>query len=186
MSAKNRKLCFNCDGSVHIHATKCPYCGANLSAAPVEAQVAVEEPVPPPPYVARARELEEVPPPVYSVAPVERKESRSERIEEPKEPARREVADPKAVLMPMFLIIPGAFFFLFGMMLLLFSHDGVLTLRWNAHYWYLYLGLATPLLYFGWRFLHRESHEEELQPQEAEQERPKQKFGPSDDRYDQY
>lgn len=59
----------------------------------------------------------------------------------------------KEALYPLLCLLPGAVFFLFSLVLLLFSQQGVLTLRWSAAYWYVYLGASLPLLYLGWRLL---------------------------------
>jgi hypothetical protein len=187
VSVKNRKLCHGCEGSVHIHAIKCPYCGTDLAGS-----MAVVEEAPPPAYALHCVEKQEAPPPAYVARVIEEEEivPPVQMAREAERVAPSTAVNPKTVLTPMFLIVPGAFFLLFGMMLLLFSHDGVLTLRWNANYWFLYLGLALPLLYSGWRLLNREAQGEErepqqLQPQEREKERPTVKFGPSDERYRQ-
>lgn len=163
-NAKNRKLCWNCDGSVHIHATKCPYCGTELVAEetpptynttyqqpeplpqpPPQPQQVSQEP-PPPPYVQRVQ------PQNYSLP---QQSSWQEQIpqEEPKpEPAPRTSGGGAG---PLLMLLPGAFFFLFAMLLLLFSDDGLLTLSWKAKYWFVYLLIACPMLYIGWRSLNR-------------------------------
>lgn len=74
----------------------------------------------------------------------------------PVEPAKvAEVAssaesiDP--TLMSLLMLLPGSIFLLFGLVLYLFAVDGKLHLEWNANYWFVYLVLGSPLLYFGWR-----------------------------------
>jgi hypothetical protein len=61
----------------------------------------------------------------------------------------------RAEILPMLLLIPGTFFLLFGLVLVLFSKEGLLTLHWNARYWFVYLLLSAPLIYFGWKALRR-------------------------------
>ena len=61
--------------------------------------------------------------------------------------------DFKRVVMAVALLLSGSVFFLFGVALGLFSHDGVLTLSWDGSFWYAYALLAIPLLLFGWRSL---------------------------------
>lgn len=51
------------------------------------------------------------------------------------------------------LLLSGSVFFLFGVILWLFSEDGMLTLRWDSTFWFIYAVLALPLLFFGWRYL---------------------------------
>ena len=73
----------------------------------------------------------------------------------------------------MLLLLPGSFFLFFGMILLFFSNDGTLSLEWNAHYWFFYLLLAAPLIYYGWRTLNRQEIEPAAIPvREEEDELP--------------
>ena len=60
-------------------------------------------------------------------------------------------AEFKHVLWAITFLLSGSVFFLFGTALALFSHNGVLTLQWNGDMWFLYLLVALPLLFFGWR-----------------------------------
>jgi hypothetical protein len=61
----------------------------------------------------------------------------------------------KTVVMALLLLGSGSMFFLFSIVLLLFSQDGVLTLRWNSDYWPLYLGPACIALSYGWYTLNK-------------------------------
>ena len=139
MGVKNRKLCWNCEGSVHVRATKCPFCGSELSA---------ETPAPSSPYNAQTA----VPAPPYSAPAFEGAQPEPAlAAETPKEDLSR------SVVLPMLLLLPGVFFLLFGVLLALFATDGLLTLRWNARYWFVYCMLACPLLWFGWKSLSRDT-----------------------------
>ena len=80
----------------------------------------------------------------------------------PQEAAPQQVLhqeEGRGVVVPMLLLLPGVFFLLFSLILLLFSNHGLLTLQWKAQYWFIYAGVALPLLYFGWRSLGSQSHE---------------------------
>lgn len=158
--AKNRKLCWNCEGNVHLHAAKCPYCGTDLSAEssrPSEQKEPLsrrpqQRTAEPPPYADLENPSEPPPPPYWQEEEVLWNESRSASSEPIRESGeRREI-------LPMLLLLPGAFFLLFGFILLLFSKDGTLTLEWNAHYAFFYLAFSLPLIFFGWRFLSALSH----------------------------
>jgi hypothetical protein len=166
-NAKNRKLCWNCDGSVHIHATKCPFCGTELVAeeAPPTQQTfqqTYQQPEPPPQPVSQ-----EPPPPPY----VQRVQSQSYALpqqsswqEQLPEEESKPAPEPRARgdAMPLLMLLPGAFFFLFAMLLLLFSEDGLLTLSWQAKHWFVYFLVAMPLLYLGWRSLNRVTEPESV------------------------
>jgi hypothetical protein len=76
-------------------------------------------------------------------------------------PQDEEIAQhPAPVLMTLLLLIPGAFFLLFSLMLVLFADNGILTLSWDAGYWIVYFILSLPLLIFGWRSLIKRSGDE--------------------------
>ncbi|MBA3603562.1 MAG: hypothetical protein H0W50_07975 [Parachlamydiaceae bacterium] len=53
------------------------------------------------------------------------------------------------VAMTMALLMGGSFFFLFSLLLFFFSNNGYFVLRWSDSYWFLYLFVALPMLYFG-------------------------------------
>jgi membrane protein implicated in regulation of membrane protease activity len=47
----------------------------------------------------------------------------------------------------------GSIFFLFGVVLILFSQNGTLTLQWQGQDGIYFLLFAIPLIIFGWKFL---------------------------------
>ena len=68
-----------------------------------------------------------------------------ERVAEaPSEPAT-------ASLFSLVLVLSGTLFLIYALFLLFFSTDGVLILRWDASYWFVYLFVALPLLIWGLR-----------------------------------
>lgn len=123
---------------------------------------------PPPQFAPRQASIAEPPPAPYSPYSIPRLVE--ERAVEP-EPQAEVVVQPveaapvqtksTSPLLPMFLLIPGVFFLLFGMIMFLFSREGVLSLSWDAHYWFIYLGGALPLLYYGWRLLQKVEEDQE-------------------------
>ncbi len=151
--AKNRKLCWSCEGSVHIHATKCPFCATDLTGEPPKKVATASTPAAP---YSKSKATAPPPPPYQrQPAPIGPSEYMGSNDAEKSTPEPVQRAHPtddpgaRAALIPMLLLLPGAFFLLFSTILLLFSSDGVLTLQWNARYWMLYLALALPLIYFG-------------------------------------
>ena len=163
MSKKNdKKLCWSCEGKVELDAERCPYCGTDLAiaasgvklgdsssfsatmAAPYAmAQTSMEEP-PKPPYVGfnsftpSNKEWEEA---LQGDPKVHEKQEESGLLEEKKE------------LFALLLLLPGIVFLLFGIALLLFSKEGVFTLRWQQNFSYFYFIGALPLLYLGYKAL---------------------------------
>ena len=61
--------------------------------------------------------------------------------------------DFRNLLLITSLLLTGTLFLLFATALLLFSQNGVFTLRWNGDLWFIYLALALPMLFFGWQRL---------------------------------
>jgi hypothetical protein len=51
------------------------------------------------------------------------------------------------------LLMGGTFFFLFGCLLYFFSDGEYFVLRWSNAYWFIYLLIALPMIYFGLRNL---------------------------------
>ncbi|MGE3954110.1 MAG: hypothetical protein AB7F31_02790 [Parachlamydiales bacterium] len=156
-AVKNRKLCWNCEGSVHIHATKCPFCSTDLTAGTSPHLEHVE---PLSPYTPPNRQQKTTAPaPPYNPQRGYEIDSAAEeygtqfRAEEPQQQVEEEEEAGPTNALPLLLLLPGIFFLLFGLVLVLFSHDGELTMRWNARYWFVYLLIAMPMLYFGWRTL---------------------------------
>lgn len=156
-SIRNNKVCWNCEGSVHPQAVHCPYCGVSLITGnghgdPVSRSQAVP--------LARAAPSD-IPAPPYSLPhPGHESPKRSfdrgdwqQAVEEEESPSGFLASFLSGSLVPMILLLPGVVFLLFGLFLALFSDHGILALEWDAKYWFVYVLLSCPLLYFGWRFL---------------------------------
>lgn len=172
-----KKLCWNCDASVPLDSETCLYCGVGVTSAISEED---EEPVvamPPPLY---GKPTPRGTPPAQPSAPSQNyvKEPQvalnKKRIippqtgTRPKAPVmklREEAADmphealsiqrqPNTML-SLFLLLGGSTFFLFGLVILLFSDQGALILRWNRDQALIYLGLGCVFLLAGWRFILR-------------------------------
>jgi hypothetical protein len=152
MSKKNdKRLCWNCEGNVSHHLSQCPYCGVDVTHPQLrdennpfkgfgnQFQSNTKQEIPQPPY-AKEQTKE------YAVTKEELSLNAEKEITKEESPltTKREI---KAFL----LLFPGIIFCLFGLALILFSSDGVLTLQWNQNVAYFYFLGATPLLYLGWR-----------------------------------
>ncbi len=62
-------------------------------------------------------------------------------------------SDSTTVFSCLLFLLGGSVFFLFGLVLWLFSQNGVFTLNWNGDYWYVYLSGGLALLGLGCRVL---------------------------------
>ena len=149
-----KKLCWNCEGNVSLKAENCPYCG--VSVVGLSSEISSETPTPPYRLVNPAQE------PAIPVSPFADSDvDEDEDVESA--PAHDEVAaqapldvkddDSKKVVLVLTLLAAGSIFFIFGFALLLFSDEGYLSLHWNAAYWFVYLLLALPMLFIGFRKL---------------------------------
>lgn len=160
MSTKtHKKLCWNCDGYVHVYEIKCPYCGAVLSEYNEEktrepnldypishaleersySQVAADSFDPP--YQSYGQNFAQEP----QVGEA-RQDAKSK-----KNPAEsQDVQNPVASLL---LLIPGSVLFILGIMLAFFSTDGFLTFQFKSKFSIFYLLGALPLLYLGYKSL---------------------------------
>lgn len=161
MTKKNEKrLCWNCDGSVSLHLSNCPYCGVDVSKAPNAPQLDAPYQGFASPFQS-APEQEGIPRPPYAnffsqeaaVSEDEWNTALGEEVEERIPEESEESSSSKREMIALLLLLPGVVFFLFGLALLLFSSGGVLTLKWNQSFAYFYFIGALPLLYLGWRAL---------------------------------
>lgn len=64
---------------------------------------------------------------------------------------KEELPSGKKEMIALVLLLPGIVFFLFGLLLLLFSKEGSLTLHWSQNLAYFYFLGAIPLVLLGWR-----------------------------------
>jgi hypothetical protein len=158
------KLCPNCDGSVAIEVSICPYCGssvfqANNSHSLKNKDDSIKS-------LSAKETLESLYPPPYRPKSFDKpnKEEKpgngDDDDDDPAEPdedsddhegEEEDIDDVKnSGLIPTMLFWIGVNIFVFAIILLLFSKDGQLHLKWNASYWYMYAIVGIPLVYFGY------------------------------------
>ena len=152
-----KKMCWNCEGNVAIDNEACPYCGVSFNVSPMAGTdpnlTAFASPfkptttaalsVPKAPYTSPAEEVKE---PQESPPPF---------TEEPE----FALSDLHRTLLTLISLSLGSLLLIFSAILFLFSDaNGVFTLHWNGSYWYLYLLIAIPLIYFGWKTM-KDFHE---------------------------
>lgn len=151
---KRQKLCHNCEGEIDLDVIVCPFCAADLREEKPEQRRPSYNPsfmhvnqqtnqsLYPPSYSMKspAEEvfLEPEPEVVESAAPLPQEQSSS---------------DSKNMFAPIVLFTLGVQLFLFGFLMLLFSHKGVVILKWDAHFWFWYVFASIPFLYFGYKWI---------------------------------
>lgn len=156
MTKKNEKrLCWNCEGAISPHLTQCPYCGVELSEYPIGAgdlsrhhmgspfQSSPQNSIPVPPYANLSGN--------FAVSEEEWNQTMEKEGESIKKEETPHVTMTKKEMGALLLLFPGIIFLLFGLLLIFFSQDGVLSLEWNEHFAYYYFIGAAPLLFLGWR-----------------------------------
>lgn len=135
---QDKKLCWNCDGYVHLSLEKCPYCNTDLveNATGAFDQKAFE-----PPYSTTAKEL--------AIS----EEDWNKALEKGETKKEEEIKPTNKEKLALILLLPGVVFFFFGLILFFFSKEGTLTLQWRESFAIFYLAGAIPLLFLGWRAL---------------------------------
>lgn len=146
---QKKKLCWNCEGNVSVEDEACPYCGVSVIPASLEGVSHSHTP----PYQMGSVQENVIPMPPYSSGSKQESKEDNEEGEGNSEEDEVSVDEFKNIVISLLLLLAGSMFFLFGLTLALFSHNGVFTLQWNGSYWYVYSILAVPLLLFGWRAL---------------------------------
>lgn len=141
-----KKLCWNCEGRVAQVDENCPFCGVYLSSSSLINQQDESST-----HIAPYRPSTDK---TIPASPYGNKEEEA-KDEESSEIMQEEALNPnqRSNLLSFTLLLAGSVFLVFGLILLIFSRQGTLTLQWNASYWFAYLGLAIVLLFSGWRSL---------------------------------
>lgn len=142
-----KKLCWNCEGRVAFADENCPYCGVYLSSSNMINQQN-DNSIPIPPYGQTLEKSRKVG--IGADA-----EDLEENLDNDEKTEQDESFYPHqgGSVLPFSLMLAGSIFLVFGLILLLFSREGTLTLHWNASYWFIYLGAAFILLIAGWKTL---------------------------------
>jgi hypothetical protein len=147
-----KKLCWNCEGNIAKDTDNCPYCGVYLHGSE-------EETFWGPTYQPNDNESDlEIPSPLYASTSNEHSSATNKPAEEIQESNQNSLTFSTELskdFFPMLFLMAGSLFFLFGLVLLLFSQDGTFTLQWNEDYWIFFWILSLPLLYAGWHLLQK-------------------------------
>lgn len=148
---KRQKLCQNCEGEIDLDVIVCPFCAADLREEKPERQRSH--------FSGPVRNLNESGPSFESLYPpphapkgiaVESQSSSTPVSIEAEE-------EKKNSIFSIFVFTLGMQLALLGMLTLIFSHHGVVILKWSAKFWFVYLFASLPLLVFGYRMLGNKS-----------------------------
>jgi len=162
MQKEQTKMCPSCDGSISMDAIFCPYCGSNVFEKNENlpdhknqdnvTSLSYEETLSslyPPPYKPKA---------IQTVSSKYYEEENDAQTDEDDNQEKQEKDtslehNEKNALIPTVLFWVGINILVFSILLLVFSQNGVLYLKWNAKFWFLYSLISIPLLYFGFKGL---------------------------------
>ncbi len=160
-SQERTKLCPNCDGLVAIEVSICPYCGSSVFESNNNNLNSLDDSIK---SLSAKETLDSLYPPPYRPKSFEGPEEKpgngngDEDDGEPDEDDEGEDEDDGELdektnngLMHTILFWVGVNILAFSIILLLFSKNGELHLKWNANYWFLYSLVGIPLVYFGYR-----------------------------------
>jgi len=146
-----KKLCWNCEGNVAKQIDNCPYCGVYLHPSEIEEDSTWNAGYPLP-----SSKREQIPSSFHEI-------NHEGEVDAQEEPTSGEASRSfswnslfwqfKRDIFPILFLMMGSLFFLFGVVLLLFSQNGMFTLQWQESHAVYFLLLAFPLIGFGWRFL---------------------------------
>lgn len=147
-----KKLCPQCEGTIPYQMPHCPFCGfehfiKETSTAQTLGSQGLSS-LYHPPYLAQSigevrkdpKDTQATPPDPAPASPIEK--SLEDRL-------------AKVELITIILLSIGGQFMMLGLMLLLFSVDGVVTLQWKSQYWYFYSLFSIPFLLLGLKWLNR-------------------------------
>jgi len=143
---KRQKLCYNCDGEIDIDVIVCPFCAADLREEKPEQRYGS--------YITHVDSSYRNP---HRRSQTEEEANPEEFVEE-EDPTffeEEEEETRKSAVLPTVLFTLGVQLCVLSLLMLLFSHNGVVLLKWNARYWFLYMLVSAPLVFFGYRSLQR-------------------------------
>jgi hypothetical protein len=160
-------MCISCEGRIPLDAEVCPFCAThqmvqNSFQAPIFQNQSLEDSLTSlytPPYQGKQPQFHTTPQEepmrenAMNTDPPHYKAVSGRQIMDPLMGAtvEDEKEKPKGSIWPILLLLAGVNFSIIGLMQLFFSKDGVLTLEWNANWWFFYCLIGIPLLYFGFK-----------------------------------
>lgn len=144
------KMCPNCEGNVAMEVSICPYCGSNVFEK--DENVTNQKPAESAKSLSYEETLASLYPPPYKPKVIDTDGSyeKDEDINQVQQKEEVKLDDTNNLLSTILFWV-GVNILVFSLILLFFSKDGFLHLKWNASYWYLYSLISLPLLYFGFK-----------------------------------
>ena len=120
-------FCNHCEEVVHAYAVRCPYCNKDLNHTSSDKITQIHVPN------------------MAAASPVIAMPAEQEMVEE----APSRLPDGFTILVSLAALLAGSFFFFFGVIIKLFSTNGLFVLEWNANSWPYFVGSSLVLLVLG-------------------------------------
>ncbi len=145
-------MCYNCEGEVDLDVIVCPFCAADLREEKPEQQAPRGN------NAATLKNLntqQSLYPSGASQRAPQKVSSEEESGEEGSPMGAAEDGESKNIVGPTIVMTLGAQLFLFGLLMLFFSHEGAMILKWDARLWYFYVTASIPFLIFGYKSVNK-------------------------------
>lgn len=141
---KRQKLCYNCEGEIDLDVIVCPFCAADLREERPERNNPIYDEST---SMKNLNTQQSLYPSHYA-----QEEEPEAAMQEPKlAEVHTDEDEPKSIVGPTIMATLGAQLLLLSLLMLFFANDGVMTLKWDARFWFFYFVAAVPLLIFGYR-----------------------------------
>lgn len=152
---KRQKLCYHCEGEIDLDVIVCPFCAADLRVEKPEQMRSGYSSFSGGEKTQNLQTSESLYPSSFPSRLETGGEEVLEREELPSASAEKQTSSDRLskVICPTILFTLGIQLFVLGMFILLFSHKGIVVLKWDGALWFFYVLAACPLLYFGYRSL---------------------------------
>src|SRR3989344_968084 len=142
---KRQKLCHNCEGDIDVDVIVCPFCAADLREEKPEQKASLYNPSLGTPQDQGTMQSLYPPPYKTNLDPLPEEEAPAAALPHPGE------KQEKNIFTPTILFTLGVKLCLLGLLMLLFSHKGLVILKWDARFWFLYVAVSIPFLAIGYK-----------------------------------
>ncbi|OJU80722.1 MAG: hypothetical protein BGO10_02780 [Chlamydia sp. 32-24] len=139
-----KKLCWNCEGRVALTEENCPFCGVYLSPSSLPEGADPSHHLMPP-YKMAENDIENTTDQNDLLQEIANHSNQDNEIED--QTQNEAMLDP--ALISLATLITGTIFFLFGLVIYVFSINDIFTLSWNKSYWLIFLLISLPLFMIG-------------------------------------
>lgn len=177
---KRQKLCLNCNGSVDLDVLVCPFCGHDLLSEKKNLEESLYQA--PSQKMTPGQTIASLYPPAYRPEEMSQEEAQhsyeNERkfvhnptsMKDPFQETLNELPPEKepSTILPVLIFSLGSLLFAMGLFIFFFSTNGIVLLKWNAKYWFLYVLMAAPLMIWGYNLLNRLDEPEVREDEEEE------------------